>query len=350
MVLAVNGDSSAFPPVGGSVVPPESPIVPRSAPSTDAQHGTSQFSKDARMTPPSVDALNAEFAIPEQVFFVEGPGGLILAEVANRHAAAAVSLLGGHVMAFQPRDEKPVLWMSEESRFEVGEPIRGGIPICWPWFGAHPTDSTQPNHGFARRMLWRVLGTDACDSGESLLRLGLDADAGTRSFWSHKFQLEVEIVLGRQLGVSLLTRNTGNDSFTVTAALHSYFNVSDIRNVAVRGLEDCVYIDTVGERTRRTQRGPITFTGETDRIYLDTTAPCLIEDPGLKRCIRVAKCGSHSTVVWNPWIAKSARMPDFGDSEWPGMLCVETTNAAEDAREIEPGGQHALTAILSVEG
>lgn len=300
---------------------------------------------------PDLTALNERHAIPGHIRFATGPGGLPVAQIENAHASASVCLLGGHVLTFQPHTQEPVLWMSQHSSFELGQPIRGGIPVCWPWFGAHPSDPNYPSHGFARRCLWNVLDTAVTGDGATCLRLALPDSDGIRAMWPQPFSLELAVVVNASLRVSLTMRNLGSAPVKHTCALHSYFAVSDVANVRVRGLEGHVFIDTVGPqpRQRREQNGPITFAGETDRVYVDTADDCLIDDPGLKHSIRVAKQGSRSTVVWNPWIAKSARMEDFGDDEYPGMVCVETTNAADDAVTLTPGAAHELTTILSVE-
>jgi D-hexose-6-phosphate mutarotase len=291
----------------------------------------------------SIATLNETYSIPEHLTFQVGPGGLATAEIQNAQASASICLLGAHVMHFQPAGEQPVLWMSQMSNFAVGQAIRGGIPICWPWFGPHPEDPSKPAHGFARTSLWEVAGSRTTEDGATELRLTLSDCETSRALWPHKFQLELTVTVGTELSLSLAIRNPGAEAFGCSSALHSYFAVSDITQVQVLGLEDCRYIDKVAADTPTLQqRGAITFSGETDRIYLDTTATCQIDDPGCGRRIVVAKSGSRSTVVWNPWTDKSIRMPDFGDLEYPGMVCVETTNAADDARNVPPAGEHLL--------
>jgi glucose-6-phosphate 1-epimerase len=137
--------------------------------------------------------------------------------------------------------------------------------------------------------------------------------------------------------------------FTYEAALHTYFHVSDAREVEVTGLEGVEFIDKVDAGTRKQQGAePLRFTGETDRVFVQTTAPVTLHDPGMKRRIVVEKTGSLTTVVWNPWIAKSAAMADFGDDEWPGMVCIETANAGENAVTLAPGAVHLMSTLISV--
>ena len=301
------------------------------------------------MNTPTPDAFNSQFAIPDHISFKPGPGDLTIAEISNSHATATVALLGAHVMAYQPKGQKPVLWMSKHSHFEAGQPIRGGIPVCWPWFAVHPTDSSLPNHGFARTALWSVVATGALPNGATQIRLGISDTDATRSLWPHAFELEIRVTVGPRLTVDLIVRNKDAQAFTWAGALHTYFNVSNAADITIHGLDGCTYIDTVGTPERKVQNGPITVTEETDGVYVGTTAECTIDDPGFSRRIRIAKEGSRTTVVWNPWIEKSKRMADFGDDEYPGMVCVETAAAEEDSVTLSPGEEHRLTAIIGVE-
>lgn len=298
----------------------------------------------------TADALNARFAIPGHLTFGPVQGGLVAAQVNNTHARATIALHGGHVMAFQPHGQAPVLWLSGKSRFEAGAPIRGGIPICWPWFGQHPSAAQAPFHGFARLHAWEVTRTGMGTEGDTEIDLSLPEPPGVRTHWPHAWTLRLRIRVGAALRVELDMHNAGPAAMTCTTALHSYFTVSDIATVRVLGLDGCRYLDTVQTPpTEHVQAGPITFSAETDRPYFDTEADCVIEDPGLSRRLRIAKSGSRSTVVWNPWIAKSIRMPDFGDDEYHGMVCVETVNTGSDARTLPPGATHCIATRISVE-
>jgi glucose-6-phosphate 1-epimerase len=291
----------------------------------------------------NLSALNQTFGIPGVVGFEPGPGGLVVARIRNDFTEATVALHGGHVMSHIPHGKPDLLWMSKHSYFEAGKPIRGGIPVCWPWFGAHPENPELPAHGFVRLQEWDVKATTILADGATRISLILPDRPEYRKFWPHPFSLEIVVTVADRLEVELVAGNTGEEPFTCTAALHSYFNAGDIAAVTVTGLDGVEYIDTVeGKNLRQVQSGSIDFKAETDRIYLDTTSPCLIHDAQLGRTLHVAKDGSRTTVVWNPWIAKSARMPDFGNEEYRGMLCVETANARDDKITIAPGKSHSL--------
>jgi D-hexose-6-phosphate mutarotase len=297
----------------------------------------------------NLNTLNEQFGLKPGLVFKVGPGELMSAEITNKLATANIALHGGHVLSFQPHGQQPVLWASRYSHYTAGKAIRGGIPICWPWFAAHPTDAGKPAHGFARISLWTVLGSETTAEGATRLRLGLADTEATRALWPYPFQLELTITVGANLSVELLIRNPGPAPFTCTGALHSYFSVSDIAHVTIQGLEGCAYLDKVAGNQRREQTGPVTISGETDRIYLDTTADCFIVDPGWQRQVRVAKQGSRTTVVWNPWVDRAGQLADFGDEEYRQMVCVEAVNTANDIITLSPGSRHLLQTTLSSE-
>lgn len=296
-----------------------------------------------------LESLNQRLAISGHVRFKEGPGGLIVAEIANTHAESMIALQGAHIMTWQPRGQEPVLWLSRFGKFAPGKSIRGGVPICWPWFGPHAADAKLPGHGFARTVMWEALETRALDDGATFLRFGLIETEATRAQWPHASSAQLLVTVGTELRIELLTQNTGNAPFQLGEALHTYFHIHDVAGMEIRGLEGCAYLDKVGEPARRTQQGPIVIGSEVDRIYLDTEADCLIEDRGIKRRTRIAKKNSRSTVVWNPWIEKAEKMGDFGAEGYRGMVCVESGNAADNVVTVQPGEAHSMLAVISVE-
>ena len=286
--------------------------------------------------------LKRLFAIPG-LAFEQGDGGLLRAVVNTPACHGELVLQGAHVTSWVPAGQQPVLWLSQKSNFDKGRPIRGGVPICFPWFGPNAKDSSAPAHGSARLVEWQVVSTLSKEDGAIAMGLATSIDP---------FVLNFDVEFGRVLRMTLRTElskdATSPQSFE--DALHTYFAVSDIRTISIAGLETVAYIDKVDQAALRPASGiPIQFAGETDRVYVDTRADCLLMDDGMKRVIRVSKSGSVSTVVWNPWIDKSKRMADFGDDEWPAMVCIETANVASGRIELSPGESHATTAILSVE-
>ena len=282
--------------------------------------------------------LTTQFDIPGVLKLEPGPGNLTRLAITGPHANATVYQHGAHVALFQPHGEHPVLFMSQQSRYEAGKPIRGGVPVIFPWFGPHPTDPTAPAHGTARLSDWNLVSTAQRPDGVVEL-----------VFTFSPF-LQYRVAIGRQLELTLEVHNTGSIPLKFEEALHTYFAVSEIRQCTVTGLENAKYDSQVERVTGQPQgTSPIRFTAETDRLYLNTRAACVIHDPGWQRRIVVEKSGSNSTVVWNPWIAKSKAMPDFGDDEWPGMLCIETVNARVNAVTLPPGQTHTMRTLIRVE-
>ena len=294
------------------------------------------------MTTEAVAELNARFGIRGRVGFDQLEGGLIVAEVCNAQATARIALQGAQLLDWTPAGEQPVIWVSPGAVYAPGKAVRGGVPVCWPWFGPHATQAGFPAHGFARTQSWEMVQVQPLPDGSTTLGLRLLQDAHTRLLWPHETALQLLVNIGQRLRIDLLTRNTGSEAFTLSQALHTYFAVSDAREVAVRGLEGLPYIDKVAGGVRRVQSGPVIVDAETDRIYLDHGGECVIEDPGLGRRIVIRREGSRSTVVWNPWAEKSAAMADMGEGAYRGMLCVEAANAAADVVRVEPGGAHRL--------
>lgn len=289
--------------------------------------------------------------LPPGVTLTDGHGGLPYLHVATASCTAGLYLHGAHLCHWQPAGHPhPVLWMSDKSRFEPGQPIRGGVPICFPWFGPKAGDPAAPAHGVARIRPWTLEGVEAHGDGSIGVRLTLAADEDARRLVPHDLALAYELRLGGTLSMTLTVANPGAAPLTFEEALHTYLAVSDVRQVAVTGLAGAAYIDkTDGARRKAQAEEAVTIAAETDRLYLDTQAEILVADPGMRRQITIGKTGSRSSVVWNPWVAKSRKMPDFGDEEWPGMLCVETANAADNAVTLAPGRSHAMTATIGVE-
>lgn len=287
---------------------------------------------------------------PALASIVTASDGLPYLSIANPHATARIYLHGAHVAQWRPTGQSEVLWMSARSNYVSGKPIRGGIPLCFPWFGPNPQRPELAAHGFARIRPWTVAQLSDLPDGSSRVRLTLESDSDTLALWPHAFSAELTVTVGTTLDVELAVTNRGSTPSPCEAALHTYFTIGDIRRIAVEGLAGGTYIDKMANAARTVQAGAITFSGETDRVYLGSESAVVIRDPVLGRRITVAKRGSRSTVVWNPWVTKSAAMPDFGDHEWPGMVCIETANVADDHLTIASGATQRMAAILSVTG
>jgi D-hexose-6-phosphate mutarotase len=291
----------------------------------------------------NLETLNSRFALADQLRFQAAGDGLVTAEISNAHSTATICLQGGHVMTWQPVGASaPVVWLSKLAKLAPGKSIRGGVPVCWPWFGAHPAEPGFPSHGYARTAPWEVTGTRTLGDGSTEIGLILVESDQMRAMWSHPSKAAILVTVGKTLKIALTTTNLGDTDFVITEALHTYFHIGDIAETRVLGLEGCEYMDKAGGGGRRHQEGAISFTAETDRVYVNTEAECLIEDARLQRRIRVAKSGSRSTVVWTPWTEKADKMGDFGPDGWRAMVCVESANALENRVTVKAHGSHTL--------
>ena len=254
-------------------------------------------------------------------------------------ASGSVHLHGATVTDWTPAKHEPVLWTSSKALYDGQTPIRGGVPICTPWFGGHPTDPDAPSHGLARTAAWTLEHAGVSEE-KTLLGFGLGLPG---------LKLNYSVLLCETLKLVLEITNTSEAQCRVEAALHTYLAVSDAREVTITGLENVAYIDKVGGPTRVDATGePIRFVAETDRVYNNTTGDVVLTDPGRKRQITVAKDGGSSTVIWNPWVAKAASMKDFGDDEWTDMCCIESAAVGADAWLLVPGATQTLQTEISI--
>ena len=263
--------------------------------------------------------------------------------------------MGAHVLSYVPAGHREVLFLSEKSEYTPsGKPIRGGIPLCWPWFGpaeASRVPGATTAHGFIRQEMWSLASWK--ESGDSVTEVLLEAQdtEGTRRVWPHAFRVSLRVRLGERLELALSTVNVGQEAFSYEEALHTYYAVGDCRALSIHGFQGCAFRDKAPATppAPNPQPGEITITEETDRVYFHCPGEAVITDSVMGRRIRIAKEGSDTGVVWNPWIAKSRRMPDFGDEEYRNMVCVENANVDYDGRHLEPGQAHVLKVSIAVE-
>ncbi|MFM9265451.1 D-hexose-6-phosphate mutarotase [Tychonema sp. BBK16] len=298
----------------------------------------------------SIDQLNTDYGIAGHLTFAAGNGGFPMIHIDNGQAKALISVYSGQVLSFQPATETTdLMFVSDKAYYAEGKAIKGGVPICWPWFGPDPEGLGRPAHGFVRNRLWNVVTTSTTPEGATQVILGLKDTEETRAMWPQAFELTIAITIGTTLTVELITRNLGDKAFPLTQAFHTYFQVGDISRVLVLGLENTQYLDKADGGVEKTQVGGVVAAGEVDRIYLDVPNELVIEDSSLNRRIRIKSSGSKSAVVWNPWVKIAASMADLDDSDYQRLICVETTNAATDIVEVPAHGEFSLTAIYSVE-
>lgn len=269
----------------------------------------------------------------------DGPGGLRRAIVSTPLAEATIYLHGAHVTEWTPRGQHPVIFTSSRSLFEAGKPIRGGVPIVFPWFGPRSNGQPGPLHGYARIREWTLEGAEQRPDGAVEVRLGLAVESS---------RLTYRAVVGGSLELELTVRNESGAEFRFEEALHTYFAVADIRQVSIAGLEGTTCVDKTDGFSRKVSESVIRFGKETDQVHLNTAAACEIHDTAWQRVIVVEKSGSNTTVVWNPWIEKTRTLADMAPDDWHGMVCVETANAMENAIALPAGGVHTMRASIRV--
>lgn len=288
----------------------------------------------------------AESQVLGRVAFLDGRGDLPMLQVTTPWSTAEMYLHGAHVTHFKKKDEPPLLFLSQCSRFAQGQAIRGGIPIVFPWFG--PREGLA-QHGFARVQEWELKEFAPAADGSVSIRFRLPDSPEAGGF--PPFTADYVVTVNESLRLQLIIKNESEDhEFLFENCLHTYLAVNDVTAVSVSGLAGASYQDKVASYMEKTEASDaIRISSEVDRTYLNTTGPVEVLDPRLGRRIRIEKSGSASTVVWNPWIAKSQQMPDFGNDEYEHMLCVESGNVAANSVTLPPGGTSTLKVTLSSE-
>jgi glucose-6-phosphate 1-epimerase len=287
------------------------------------------------------------FEIPGVARIVEGNGGLAKVSITSPEAAGEMYLHGAHVTSWKPAGGDGVLFLSSQARWEDGRAIRGGVPICFPWFGDKTDDSKAPAHGFVRTKAWQIESI-AQAGGAVTVSMFTESDENTKKWWPADFRLLHRATFGRELSLELVVTNTGRTPLRFEEALHTYHQVGSIETVRVRGLDMITYLDKTDSDREKVQQGEIAITAETDRVYLNTADAIELDDPALHRRARVTKENSRTTTVWNPWVGKAHALSDLGDDEWKQFICIETCNAGDFAVDLAPGEQHAMKANISV--
>ncbi|GAB1452477.1 D-hexose-6-phosphate mutarotase [Draconibacterium sp.] len=296
----------------------------------------------------NLEELEEKFSIEGEVGFSEMEENMAFINVSNKYADADICLYGAHITNFKPHKTIEILWMSPKSTFVEGSAIRGGIPVCFPWFGPHKNDSSKPQHGFGRLMYWEVIEIASMKSGETLVRLQLCSSPETKIFWEHDFCAELSVVVGKTLTATLKVTNTSATDFEYSCALHSYFSVSSIEEISIEGLQNTKYYNQLepGDFIQETEKLEI-HKAET-RHYYDTEAACVIHDPLFNRSILVDKSGSKITTVWNPWEEACSKIDDLSDEAFHTFVCIEAVNAFNNAIKLAPGESHETSAIIGL--
>jgi glucose-6-phosphate 1-epimerase len=292
-------------------------------------------------------AVSRRFENPGTASLVEGNGGLRKVCITSPGAVGEMYLHGAHVTSWKPVGREEVLFLSLQSRWEHGHAIRGGVPICFPWFGGKADDPKAPAHGFVRTKAWQLESIAQAGDGVTV-SMFTESDDDTKRWWPAEFRLVYRVTFASELRLELVVTNTGKTSLRFEEALHAYHRVGNILKTRVGGLYTVPYIDKTDSNRKKIQHGEIAIVSETDRVYLNTSDAIELEDPVLLRRTRVAKENSRTTVVWNPWVQKAHSLSDFADDEWMQMICIETSNVSDFAVDLAPGQHHKMKALVRV--
>jgi len=295
-----------------------------------------------------IDEMNRRFAIAGIAQLVAGNGGLAKVRITGPSAIGEIYLNGAQVMSWHPAGAEEVIFVSERSHWEDGRAIRGGIPVCFPWFRGKADDSKAPAHGVVRTRAWALESVKLENDASVTVVCVTESDETTRRWWPHDFRLTHRINVGRALRMELTASNIGSNAFRFEEALHTYFLVGDVERVEVRGLNGLAYLDNVDGNRKKLQSGELTLSGPIDNAYLNATGPVEIRDSLRGRKLLTQKENSATTIVWNPWRDGAARLADLGDDEWHPMACVEGANILDAAISLAPGESHTLRVTLSL--
>jgi glucose-6-phosphate 1-epimerase len=295
----------------------------------------------------AITESDRRFEIPDTAQVMEGNGGLTKVRITTREVAGEMYLHGAHVTSWKPTGGEEMLFLSTQSRWEKGRAIRGGVPICFPWFGDKADDPKAPAHGFVRTKAWQL--QSIAQVGDAVtVSMFTESDESTRKWWPADFRLVYCATFGRELSLELVVTNMGRSSLRFEEALHAYHRVRNVEKTRIAGLNAVNYLDKTDLNRQKVQRGEIAIVSETDRVYLNTSDVIELEDLVSHRRTRVMKENSRTTVVWNPWVQKAHSLSDFADDEWIQMICIETSNVSDFAVELTPGQQHKMKARVRV--
>lgn len=259
--------------------------------------------------------------------------------VTHPACSATISLFGGHLITFAPAGEKSLTWMSDNAIYDANTPLRGGVPICWPWFG----HTGQPSHGFARRQMWQLANIEETAKGVTIQLQLSDSDA-SRALWPHCFQATVTFTLTHHADIALTVTNTDQHPWTMGGALHSYLAVEDSEQANVEGL-GCQYLDNFAAGNAVPATGKVTFEEPVDRIYTGANNTLTLTDPVGNRRLKVNNQGATSAVVWNPGQAASIQMADMDDNGYLKFVCVEAA-IEQPTQVVHPGQSYTLATRL----
>ncbi|MCG3736814.1 D-hexose-6-phosphate mutarotase [Vibrio cincinnatiensis] len=269
-----------------------------------------------------------------------------IVRIIHDKAVAGIALHGGHVLSFQPKGQPDLIWMSSDALFDGKAALRGGIPVCWPWFGR----IAAPAHGFARSTEWTLVEHRENEQGV-MISLGLETSEQTLAIWPHHFQIRLLVEIRDTLQVTLEIINTDKKEWVFSGALHTYLNVGDIRQTETTGM-GLEYLDNLNHGQKTAGTNSLVLTDTIDRVYTQPEAQIRVKDPVLNRTLLIENHGHNSAVLWNPWSQGAQAMADMDNEGYQTMLCVESTwhaNSLEEGKTLQPGERYQLSTTLSAQ-
>ncbi len=299
----------------------------------------------------NIEAVNQQYGIKEVANFSQEENGLIFLTINNSFASAHIALYGAQILSYKPLDQPDVLWVSDHSHFKVGKAIRGGIPVCFPWFGPHQTDKTKPQHGFARTSNWQVQAVQQLANGATDIQLMLEQSDEILKLWPFRFKAVINFVVGATLQVTLKVTNTGTAPFQYSDALHTYFNISDIAAIDLYGFDNSPYYEAFGDKLFHQKKTSLHPGVENNRRYIQHSGEAVITDPGYNRNIRIGKTGSKVTVLWNPGPITSKNFNDMPPDGYKNFICIEPANAYAgiDMIDLAPGEDFSISTTIKID-
>jgi glucose-6-phosphate 1-epimerase len=298
-------------------------------------------------TPSTIEELNSRLGIAGRAQVLADEAGIPKVCITTPQCKGEMHLHGAQVTSWEPAGAEEVIFLSRQARWEEGKAIRGGIPICFPWFRAKADDSHAPAHGVVRTKIWTLESIEQ-NPGGITVSMSTQSDPDTRRWWPADFRVLNRVTFGSELRLEFTVSNTGAKPFRFEEALHTYYRVGDVRRVRVRGLDGATFLDNTDSNKEKKQNGDVVLSSPTDNAYMNSQNPLQLIDPVLNRSIQVTKQNSDSTVIWNPWAEGARALSDLGDDEWHDMVCVEGSNILGNAVELAPSANHKITVAMTV--
>lgn len=274
--------------------------------------------------------------------------GVELIHIENKFAKATITTYGATVLSFIPDGQRDLLWVSNSAVYDGTKPVRGGVPVCWPWFGA-AAKKGGPAHGFVRNMVWQLEKVAQLESGETRVLLACRSNDETLKIWPHEFELKLCVQINSNLTITLTTVNMSEEAIEITEALHTYFSVANPVGMLIKGLEESTHLDKlVSNAPAEIQKEVLALNPPKDSVYLNQTANVVIVDADNSREIEIEKRHSQSSVVWNPGPEIVKGFADIDDQAWLEFACVESGNVLDNTVSVPRYSEHLLSVKYSV--